>query len=341
MKKFKLSDEQAEAILELRLRQLAKLEEMKIRGEQKQLAQERDVLARTLKSRVRMKTLMREELQADADQFGDVRRSPLRERGAARAIDQAALIPTEPVTVIISQRGWVRAAKGHELEPRDLKYRSGDGYLQAACGRTNQLLVFIDGAGRTYGMVPHNLPSVRSQGEPLSSMLNPSAGTGFAGVMMGDAEDLFFLATSHAYGFVARLGDLHTKNRTGKASLKVPSGARIVLPCPVRDFDEHWLALASNEGRMLVFMVGELPQLARGRGVKLMNIPAKRAKEGVEYLAGACVFEEGDRLTLLAGKRHLNMRPADIDHYLGERALRGLMLPKGFRQVAGLEVQRK
>jgi len=338
MKRFGLSDTQAEAILELKLRHLAKLEEMKIRGEQSELSAERAALEKTLGSRTRLRNLVRDELIADAKAFGDERRSPLVERGAARAIDTAALTPAEPVTVVLSERGWIRAAKGHEIDPATLAYRSGDAFLQAARGRSNQLLVAIDSTGRTYGLNAQSLPSARSLGEPLSSMTAPPAGASFAGVMLGDAGDRYLLATDAGYGFIATLGELAARNRAGKACLRVPEGARVLPPQRVTDPAEEWLAVASDDGRMLVYLCGELPELNKGKGVRLIGIRAAKGGKPGEHVAGMAVFREGDHLVVRAGKRHMQMKPDDIDRYLGERAQRGLKLPQGLRQVAAIEV---
>jgi topoisomerase-4 subunit A len=337
MKRFRLTDAQAEAILELRLRHLARLEEIKIRGEQDELSKERSLLDKLLKSKARMKRLMKDELLRDSEDFGDPRRSPIVERAAAKAIDQKAMMPSEPITVVISEKGWIRSGKGHEVDGAALGYRAGDGFLQAARGRSNQMLVVIDSTGRTYGLTAHNLPSARGFGEPVSSMLSPPPGAGFAGVMLGDPEDLYLLASDAGYGFVARLGELYTRNKTGKVTLKVPANARVLPPQRVRDYEEDWLGIATTEGRFLVYMVGELSLLSRGKGVKLINIRAARAAKREEFVAGLCTFQEGEHIRVFAGKRHLTLKPDDIDHFVGERALRGLKLPQGFRQVARLE----
>jgi topoisomerase-4 subunit A len=337
MKRFRLTDAQAEAILELRLRHLARLEEIKIRGEQDELSKERSLLDKLLKSKARMKRLMKDELLRDSEDFGDPRRSPIVERAAAKAIDQKAMMPSEPITVVISEKGWIRSGKGHEVDGAALAYRAGDGFLQAARGRSNQMLVVIDSTGRTYGLTAHNLPSARGFGEPVSSMLSPPPGAGFAGVILGDPEDLYLLASDAGYGFVARLGELYTRNKTGKATLKVPANARVLPPQRVRDYEEDWLGIATTEGRFLVYMVGELSLLSRGKGVKLINIRAARAAKREEFVAGLCTFQEGEHIRVFAGKRHLTLKPDDIDHFVGERALRGLKLPQGFRQVARLE----
>ncbi|MBD3669775.1 MAG: DNA topoisomerase IV subunit A, partial [Gammaproteobacteria bacterium] len=218
MKRFKLTDEQAEAILELKLRHLAKLEEMKIKGEQEELSEERDMLEKTLGSKARMKTLIKNELKADAEEYGDDRRSPLVKREAAQAMDESALISSEPVTVILSEKGWIRAAKGHEVDPGSLAFKSGDSYLGSARGRSNQMTVLVDSTGRTYSLTSHNLPSARSHGEPVSGRVTPPDGAHFRGVMLGDPERHYVLATNAGYGFVAKLGDLYAKNKKGKAT---------------------------------------------------------------------------------------------------------------------------
>ncbi|MDH3688447.1 MAG: DNA topoisomerase IV subunit A [Gammaproteobacteria bacterium] len=338
IKRFKLSEAQAEAILELKLRNLAKLEEFRIRSEQKELRRERTALEKVLSSKSRLKRLVRDEILADAEEFGDHRRSPIEVRAAAKALNHIELIASEPITVVLSGKGWIRAAKGHEADPRELNYRSGDHYLHHARGKSNQLLVSIDSTGRAYTLPAHNLPSARGQGEPLSSSLNPPPGASFAGLMLGDEGDKYLLATDAGYGFVTSLGDLQTKNRSGKVAVKVPSGARVLPPQRVRDTEEDWLAVVTNQGRLLVLALSELPQMARGKGIKMINIYSAKFKKREEYVSAIALFQEGEQLLVHAGKRYLKLKPAEIDHYVGERALRGLKLPRGFQQVRGLEV---
>jgi topoisomerase IV subunit A len=333
--RFRLTEAQAEAILELKLRHLAKLEEMKIRGERAGLEKERDDLERTLSSEVRLKRRVKDELTKDAEAFGDRRRSPIVERGAAKALDEADLVPAEPVTVVLSERGWVRSAKGHEVEPRELGYKGGDSFLQAAKGKSNQLAVFLDSTGRTYSLPAHALPSARGQGEPLSSQLAPPPGASFAGVLMGGDDDFFLLATSAGYGFAVQVKDLHARNRAGKAVLNVTPGARVLPPRRIGDFDNDWIAAVTDQGRLLIFPMADLPLLSRGKGVKILNIPAK---SGGESMIGTAIFPEGAHLKVFAGKRYLNMKPAEYAPYLGQRAQRGLKLPRGFQNVAGIEV---
>lgn len=339
IKRFKLTDIQAEAILETKLRHLAKLEEMKIRGEQDELMHERNHLETTLKSVKLLKQLVRDEIIRDAQEFGDARRSPIIEREAAQQIDQTVLLPTEPITVVLSEKGWVRAAKGHEMDPNTLDYKAGDKFHQAARGKSNQLAVFIDSTGRTYSLPAHKLPSARGHGEPLSSSLKPPPGAAWAGVMMGEPDDLYLLASDAGYGFVAKLGDLVANKKAGKTVLRVPNGAKVVTPQRVQKYESDWLAAATNQGNMLIFMVGELPRLAKGKGIKIINIAGAKVVKREEYLAGIAVFEEGQHLLLRTGAGELKLKAGnEIDKFVGERALRGSKLPKGHQEVNGIEV---
>jgi len=341
MKRFKLTDVQAESILELKLRHLARLEEMKITSERDELETERAHLEKTLKSKARMKRLVRDEIIATAEEFGDARRSPIAEREAARALDTRDLIPSEPVTVVLSEMGWIRAAKGHGVDAAELNYRSGDAYLTSIEARTNDTLVSLDTTGRSYSLGVHGLPSARGQGEPISSNLSPPSGAGFTSLMCGKDEDRWLLASDAGYGFVVKFADLQTRNKAGKAVLRVASGGAALTASWVQNMEEDWVAAVTNLGRMLVIAAADIPELARGKGVKILNIPKAAFNDDEERLASAVVFQEGDQLLVYSGKRHLRMKPDDIDHYVGERARRGLMLPKGFRQVRRLEVLSK
>ncbi len=333
MKKFKLSDIQAEAILNLRLRNLAKLEEMKIRGEQDELNEEREVLEKTLKSAARLKTLIKKEILEDAESYGDERRTEIVEREAAQALDETQLVSSEPVTVILSQRGFARAARGHEVDATTLSYKSGDGFLAAAQGRSNQLAMFIDSTGRVYSVMAGTLPSARGQGEPLSGRFKPPDGAEFCGAMIGDEQQKYLLTSDAGYGFIATLGDLVTRNKAGKAILRVPPGGRAVVPAPVPKDTECLIAAVSSIGRLLLFEMEELPELAKGKGNKLINIPAKAYKSGAEQLVAAAVVPEDGDLLVHSGKRTMTIRWNDTDDYYGERALRGRMLPRGWRSV--------
>jgi len=339
MKRFGLTAEQTDYILDTRLRQLSRLEEMKIRGEQKELERERADIDTTLGSHARLKRLVRDELQADAEEFGDPRRSPIVQRETARAIDQTQLVPSEAVTVVLSKKGWVRSAKGHEVDPRELSYKAGDGYLHAARGRSNQSMVCLDSTGRTYSVPVHSLPTARSQGEPLSSRLNPPSGATFQGVMMGEDLDLYLLGSDFGYAFAAPLGELHTRNKKGKAVLRVPAGAGVLTPQHIVNPEEDWLGIVTTAGYLLVYLAGELPRMPRGKGVKMINIPPKKARAGDERVLAVIAFQESDKLVIHAGKRYLRLKHSELEHYVGERGLRGRKLPRGFQQVRGVEVE--
>ena len=338
MKRFKLSEMQAEAILETKLRHLARLEEMKIKGEEAELRRELKELQKLLGSKKLLRERVRDEIINDAETFGDPRRSQFVEREAAKAIDVTQLVPSEPITVVLSEKGWARAAKGHEVDARALEYKSGDAFLQAACGKTNQLVVFLDSTGRSYTLPAHKLPSARGHGEPLASSLNPPPGATWSGVIMGEASESYLLASDAGYGFIAPLNELITDRRAGKALLKVPKGARALPPQRVDDPDEEWLAAVTNTGHLLIFLVGELPKMEKGKGDKILNIPGKKVVSRAEYLVGVAVFKEGDSLLLRTGKGELLLKPGDkIDHYVAERALRGLKLPRDHQQVRSIE----
>ncbi len=339
MQRFELSVAQADYILDTKLRQLARLEEMKIRGEQDELAKERDYLLKTLGSKQRMKTLIKKELMADAEKYGDERRSPIVSRDAAQAMDETALMPSEPTTIILSEKGWVRAAKGHDVDAAAMNYKAGDSYLDAANGRTNQQAVFLDSTGRSYSLPAHTFPSARGQGEPLTGRLNPPAGAVFTAVLSGDVNDLYLLSTDAGYGFIARLGDMVSKNKNGKALLNVPKGARVLPPVPIHDVASDLLAAISNTGHLLVFPVQDLPQLAKGKGNKIISIPTAKFASGEEFMvAASCVPADG-ALTLHCGQRHMSLKLKDMTHYLGERGRRGLKLPRGLQKVDSVSVE--
>jgi topoisomerase-4 subunit A len=342
MERFNLVEMQAEYILETKLRQLARLEEMKIRQEQEDLEKERDNLQKILDSAVRLKSLVRKELLQVAQDYGDDRRSPLVERAEAQAFSETELLSVDPVTVVISDKGWIRAAKGHDIDPASLSYKAGDSFKFAVRGRSNQQVVLLDSTGRSYSLPAHNLPSARGQGEPLSGHINPPSGATFEGALMGNDEQRVLIASDAGYGFVAKLGDLISKNKAGKALLSLPENARVLPPqLLLGEPEQTLLATVSNDGRLLVFPVTELPELARGKGNKIMNIPSARAKAREEFVIAVALICPGQSLTLCSGKRHVTLKPADLDHYRGERGRRGNKLPRGFQKVDGVEVAEK
>ncbi|MFQ5470427.1 MAG: DNA topoisomerase IV subunit A [Gammaproteobacteria bacterium] len=337
MKRFKLSDTQADAILDMRLRHLAKLEEIKITTEQNELADERDTLEKTLKSKQRMKTLIKKELLEDAEKHGDDRRSPIVEREQARAMDESAYIGSEPVTVIVSEKGWVRAAKGHDIDPMSLAFKSGDGFLCAARGKSNQTTVFMDSTGRTYSLATHTLPSARGQGEPLTGRFTPPENASFRGVMTGNVNDFYLVASDAGYGYIAKLGDMFAKNKNGKNILSVPRGADTLSPVTVADKEKDLVAAVSNEGRLLIHPVADLPVLTKGKGIKIIGIPSQRVKDRIEFVCAIAVVPKGGSLTIYSGQRHLTLKPKDLDHYIAERGRRGSKLPRGFQRVDGMQ----
>ncbi len=338
IKRFSLSETQAEAILNLRLRHLAKLEEVKIRGEQKELEQERKSLKQILGSKQRLRTLIRQELEADAEKYGDSRRSPICKRAPAEALAETDLTPSEPVTVVLSEKGWARTAKGHEIDPAGLNYKAGDGFLAAAHLRSNQQAVFIDSNGRSYSLLAHTLPSARSQGEPLTGRLSPANGAVFRAVLGGDSQGEYLLASDAGYGFRAKLSDMYAKNKSGKALLTLPKGGQVLPPAPVSDAASDRVVAITNKGRMLVLPLSELPEMARGKGNKIIGIPAKRVVAREEFLVALAVVPLGESLTAHAGKRYIVLKAGDLDVYQGERGLRGKKLPRGFQRVDRVEV---
>ena len=337
MATFGLSDAQAEAILELKLRYLSRLEEMKIRGEQEELEKERQQLETTLGSERRLQSQVRKELERDAAEYGDDRRSPLVEREAAQALAESDLVPAEPVTVVLSEKGWVRAAKGHDIDPEGLSYKAGDRFLIAVKGQSNQHAAFFDSTGRSYSLPVRGFPSARGQGEPLSSSLTPPPGAQFLSVLMGHDEDLYLIASTAGYGFLAPLSDLQARNKAGKAVLTLPEGSLPLPPLRVASLDEALIVAATDQGHLLVFPAAELPVMPKGKGVKLISLPAPRRGDK-ENLAALAVLPGLTTLRIHAGKRHLNLKPADLERFQGSRALRGGKLPQGFRNVVGVEV---
>ncbi len=343
MKRFSLSNEQAEAILETKLRHLARLEEMKIRGEQAELAAERDGIESTLKSPAKLKKLIRDELVADAEKYGDKRRTKIVEREAAKAIDETELVVAEPVTVVLSTAGFVRQAKGHEIDPKSLSYKTGDGFQSAARGKSTQQAVFLDSTGRTYSVLAHTLPSARGQGEPMSGRVDPPDGASFPSVIIGEPGDKWLLASDAGYGFIVKLEELYARNRAGKAVLAVPEGAKAIAAAAVPAHPKALVAVAATldgqDGRLLVFPVAEVPEMARGKGNKLFNVHAPKGDFFGEVMVSAAVVAPGGRLRVVCGERAMTLSYAELDSYRGERAQRGAMLPKTYRRVTMLEAE--
>jgi topoisomerase-4 subunit A len=294
-----------------------------------------------LGSKARLKTLIKRELTTDAEAFGDDRRTPIVQRSEAKALSERDLLTSEPVTIVLSKQGWVRAAKGHEVDAENLNYKSGDAFYLAIKGRSNQSASFIDDAGRAYALEAHTLPSARGQGEPLSGRFNAPSGVHFAAAVCAKPEQLLLMCTDAGYGFVAQFSDLLSKNKAGKVVMSVPKGGKVQSPQFIDQVDTTWLVAVSNEGRMLVFPLQDLPQLARGKGNKIINISAARVASRDEFMVSVALVKEDDELLVHSGKRYLRLKGTDLVHYRGERGRRGNKLPRGFQKVDDLEVVAK
>ena len=337
MVRFGLSEIQANAILDLRLRHLAKLEEVKIQAEQKELEKERKYLEGVLGSRTKMTRLMRDELTQDAETYGDERRSPIVVRQEARALREDQLVASEPVTVVLSDNGWIRSAKGHDIDPRALTYKSGDQYLTSAQGRSNQPLVAFDTTGRAYSVQTHTLPSARSQGEPLSGRIDLATNAKITQLALADETTQWVLATDHGYGFICKHGDLLGRNKAGKSVVNLGE-AKLLPPAVIGDTELSRIAVAVSSGHLWGCDAHELPELARGKGNKLVQIPPAFLKEG-HRLTAITVLPPLRSLRVIAGKRHVTLSPSDLENFLGARARRGKLLARGFRRVDVLEVE--
>ncbi|HMB57271.1 MAG TPA: DNA topoisomerase IV subunit A [Arenimonas sp.] len=336
MLRFGLSEDQADYILDTKLKQLARLEEMKIRGEQDELAKERDRISGILASPAKLKKQVKDELLADAKKFGDPRRSPLVQRGAAQAISETELVASEPVTVVLSAKGWIRAAKGHEVDAASLSYRDGDKLLQAVRGRSTQQVAFLDSSGRSYSALAHTLPSARGNGEPLSGRFSPPSGAQFTGLAVADNDARFLVASSFGYGFVTRFENFTGRNKAGKQLINADDAADILPPAPVHGSDD-WIVAVTNSGHLLVFPIAELPELDKGKGNKLIQIPPAKLKSGEEKVIAVASVRQGGELVLFCGQRKLVLGWRDLQAYEGARASRGNGLPRGFQRVDAVE----
>lgn len=339
MARFGISAIQADAILDTKLRHLAKLEEMKIRGEQDELAKEREKLEQLLGSERRLNTLLKKEIKADAEKYGDDRRSPLIERAESKALTERDLVPSEAITVVLSEKGWVRHAKGHDVDCQSLSYKSGDQYLAHACGKSNQQVVFLGSDGRSYSLEAHSLPSARSQGEPITGRLNITEGSSIRQVVMGEEEQLWLVGSDAGYGFVCKGGELLSKNRSGKALVNLPENSEVMTPQAIGNLESDDILAITNQGRMLLFPIKDLPQLTKGKGNKIINIPAAKSKEREEFVSHLISLPQGSAITLYAGKRKLGLKASDLENFRGERGRRGSLLPRGLQRVTAIEIE--
>ncbi len=338
IKRFKLSDEQAEAILETKLRHLARLEEMKIREEQKKLAEERDEIDRILKSKARLTKLVREELLEDAEEYGDARRTKLVEREAAQAIAEVDLIASEPTTVVLSRLGWVRAAKGHDIDARGLSYKTGDEFQAAAKGKNLQQAVFIDSTGRAYSLDAHQLPAARGYGEPLSGTVDPPDGATFAAVLIGEPGDLWLVASDAGYGFKVKLAELYARNKKGKSVLKVPENARVLPAQPVGD-PAALAVLVNNEGEVLALPVAQIEEMSAGKGQNLFGIPGKKSADRDEYLTAMAVVGPSEILTVYSGNSApMKLKYDELRQFQDRKGQRRQRFSRAYKQIDRLEV---
>jgi topoisomerase-4 subunit A len=337
MERYHLSGLQADAILDIKLRQLAKLEEVKIRAEQDKLNGEREGLEKILASSSRLKSLVRREIKANLDMFGDERRCKIVQRFEAQALRQQDIVPAELVTIILSQKGWIRAAKGHEVNGEGMNYRSGDGFLIQAEGKSNEQVVLLDSTGRSYSLDAHTLPSARGQGDPLTKQLKPPVGEGFMTALMSKSADRYLFASDAGYGFVTQFENLYCKNRSGKAILKLPEGAQVLMPRKIDDVTSKMVAVITSGGYLLVFPLADLPELPKGKGNKIIGIPSAKVKAREEVCIDFAVINVDSALILHAGKRHLTLKARDLLNFQGERGRRGKLLPRGFRNVDRME----
>ncbi len=328
MARFNLSDEQADAILNLRLRHLAKLEENQLKAEQDELEKERLNLEAILGSERRLNTLIKKEIQEDAKKYASPRMSQLVEREEAKMISESDMTPAEPVTVILSEMGWVRCAKGHDIDPKSLSYKAGDNYRAHACGKSNQAVVFIDSTGRSYALDPLSLPSARSQGEPLTGKLNLPAGATIEYVVMASEQQELLMASDAGYGFICKFEDLIARNKAGKALISLPENAKVMKPKTLTNATTLVVAMTSA-GRMLIFPVKDLPALSKGKGNKIVTIPAANAKERSELLVKLLLISDQASLEFHSGKRKIVLKPEDLQKFRAERGRKGSTLPRG------------
>ncbi len=337
MARFALSEDQADYILDTKLKQLARLEEMKIRGEQAELEKEREKLSGILESKAKLRKLIKDELLADAKKFGDARMSPLVAREAAQAIDETELVASEPMTIVLSEKGWIRAAKGHDVDAAALSYRDGDGLLCAVRGRSTLQVAFFDATGRSYSALAHTLPSARGNGEPLTGRFSPPAGAGFQTMATGGNDDRFVLASSHGYGFVTKFENLTGRNKAGKAMLSLSEGATVLTPAFTANPDADRIVAVTSAGHLLAFPLSELPELDKGKGNKIIEIP--KAKRGTEKVVAIAVVPPGGTLTVKSGARTMSLSFKELDPYIGPRGSRGGLLPRGWQKVEALGVE--
>ena len=332
IKAFKISEPQANAILEIKLRQLARLEQIKLETERKDLLDEKQDLDKIVSSKARLKTYVKRELKQIKDEFGDDRYSEIIEYSESKAFSQEEILSAEPVTVVLSQAGWIRSAKGHDINPETLAFRGEDALKHFANGRNNQMANFFDSTGKVFSIAAHTLPSARGMGEPITGRISAESGVSFQGVIIGTDDQSFVISNTSGYGFISEIRNIVSTKKTGKNFIKIPHEAGLIPPILIKDHHTH-LASISSLGRMLVFEINELPNLAKGKGNKIMNIPKPKFLAGEESMSHICLVGKISSMQIHSGKRHMNLKLKDCENYISSRAKRGLMLPQGYRKV--------
>ena len=340
IKKFKISEIQAEAILELKLRHLAKLEEVKIKNEAEELNKERKSIELLLSSEARLKTFIKKELRVILEEFGDKRRCQIvSDVVSAQAFNDEDMIPAENVTVVLSEKGWVKAAKGHDIDSSALNYKSGDAFLKDAKGRSNKMAIFIDSTGRSYTLLANSLPSARGQGEPLTGRLTPPIGAEFIDVIMGEDKQSVILSSDAGYGFISTLGNLQSKTKSGKHAITLSKQAKTMQFTKVDDIDSDFLAVVTNRARLLIFPVSELPQLSKGKGNKLIQVKNDDFIARQEFVIGICAIKSHQKLRVEYGngKKHKTYSFEDLINFSSHRARKGLTIPGVHGKALGID----
>lgn len=336
IKRFKISEIQATAILEIRLRQLAKLEEIKLKEEQASLSAEFNELEKIVNSKTRLKTYIKNELKEVLNQYGDERRSPIESTSQAKAFTEEDILTSEPITVILSKAGWIRAAKGHDIDASSLSFRGEDSLQDYARGKNNQQSVFFASNGKSFSLAAHSLPSARGLGEPLTGKVNLDSGESFVATTIGNDDDRFLIASNAGFGFIAQLSDAVSGTKSGKNFMKLSQGASVLGVSLIKNHHTY-IAAVSNIGRMLIFGIEELPQLSKGKGNKIINIPSPKFESGEESMVAICLLGDISELKIQSGKQFMKVGVRDLENYFAARAKRGLMLPQGYRKVDVLE----
>ena len=336
IKAFALSEIQANSILEIKLRQLAKLEQARLEKERDTLVAEQDEIEKILNSKTMLKTLIKKELTEIKENFGDERKSPIIENSDAKVFSEEETLVTEPITIVLSGAGWIRSAKGHEIDPVSLSYRGDDILQDFSRGKSNQMCVFLDSNGKAYSLPSHSLPSARGMGDPITGRVSADSGVKFVSSLIGNDDDKYMIMNTAGYGYISEFKNMVSNKKSGRAFMKIPNNADLLKAIRVRD-DHVYIAAISNIGRLLIFKIDELPMLAKGKGNKIINIPTAKFVAKEEFMAHAQLISLSSSLRIdRVGKGSLTLKLKDLENYISSRAKRGNMLPQGYRKVIGM-----